>query len=176
MVFMKKQIHFLCSQKKVSLLEVVKKSAKDAVDVDVVMHVKAKNDDGSGLMDAIFRAIHAQSKVDGLDTPLVGYIARETPEGKLLELWAEKLKSASFQLGDITGGLSNLFAVKDKDEIMCVKKAAYSSTHVIKKVVVPKLENVIDEEKKVSHSALMDETEKAILEPTRAGEAEGREY
>ena len=169
MVFMKKQIHFLCSQKKVSLLEVVKKSAKDAVDVDVVMHVKAKNDDGSGLMDAIFRAIHAQSKVDGLDTPLVGYIARETPEGKLLELWAEKLKSASFQLGDITGGLSDLFAVKDKDEIMCVKKAAYLSAHVMKKVVVPKLENVIDEEKKVSHSSLMDETEKAILEPTRAG-------
>lgn len=169
MVFMKKQIHFLCSQKKVSLLEVVKKSAKDAVGVDVVMHVKAKNDDGSGLMDAIFRAIHAQSKVDGLDTPLVGYIARETPEGKLLELWAEKLKNANFQLGDITGGLSDLFAVKDKDEIMCVKKAAYLSAHVMKKVVVPKLENVIDEEKKVSHSSLMDETEKAILEPTRAG-------
>lgn len=169
MVFMKKQIHFLCSQKKVSLLEVVKKSAKDAVGVDVVMHVKAKNDDGSGLMDAIFRAVHAQSKVDGLDTPLVGYIARETPEGKLLELWAEKLKNANLQLGDITGGLSDLFAVKDKDEIMCVKKAAYLSAHVMKKVVVPKLEKVIDEEKKVSHSSLMDETEKAILEPTRAG-------
>ena len=45
MVLMKKQIHFLCSQKKVSLLEVVKKSAKDAVGVDVVMQVKAKNDD-----------------------------------------------------------------------------------------------------------------------------------
>uniref|UniRef100_A0A2N9E7B5 FACT complex subunit n=1 Tax=Fagus sylvatica TaxID=28930 RepID=A0A2N9E7B5_FAGSY len=169
MVFTKKQIHFLCSQKKVSLLEVVKKSAKDAVGVEVVMHVKAKNDDGSALMDDIFRAIHDQSEVDVPDTQVVGYIAREAPEGKLLELWADKLKNANFQLGDITGGLSDLFAVKDKDEVMCVKKAAYLSAHVMKKVVVPKLENVIDEEKKVSHSLLMDETEKAILEPTRAG-------
>jgi nucleosome binding factor SPN SPT16 subunit len=169
MVFSKKQIHFLCSQKKASLLEVVKRSASEAVGVDVVMHVKAKNDDGSALMDAIFRTIHAQSKVDGHEIPVVGHIAREIPEGKLLEMWAEKLKNASFQLGDITSGLSDLFAVKDKDEIMCVKKAAYLSAHVMKKIVVPKLENVIDEEKKVTHSSLMDETEKAVLEPTRAG-------
>jgi nucleosome binding factor SPN SPT16 subunit len=169
MVFSKKQIHFLCSQKKASLLEVVKRSASEAVGVDVVMHVKAKSDDGSALMDAIFRTIHAQSKVDGHEIPVVGYIAREAPEGKLLETWAEKLQNANFQLGDITSGLSDLFAVKDKDEIMCVKKASYLSAHVIKKIVVPKLENVIDEEKKVTHSSLMDETEKAILEPTRAG-------
>ncbi|KAB1202091.1 FACT complex subunit SPT16 [Morella rubra] len=169
MVFTKKQIHFLCSQKKASLLEVVKRSAREAVGVDVVMHVKAKSDDGSALMDAIFRAIHSQSNMEGDQSPLVGYIARETPEGKLLEMWADKLKSANFQLVDITSVLSDLFALKDREEIMCVKKAAYLSAHVMKKVVVPKLENVIDEEKKVTHSSLMDETEKAILEPTRAG-------
>ncbi|CAL5378436.1 unnamed protein product [Camellia sinensis] len=47
MVFMMKQIHFLCSQKKASLLEVVKKTVKEVVDAGVVMHVKAKNDDGT---------------------------------------------------------------------------------------------------------------------------------
>nr|GMD47101.1 FACT complex subunit SPT16-like [Ipomoea batatas] len=105
MVFMKKQIHFLCSQKKASLLEVVKQSAKDAVGVDVVMHIKAKNDDGTESMDAIFNAIHAQN---GHDTPVVGHLAREAPE-----------------------------------------------------------ERVIDEEKKVTHSSLMGDTEKVILEPAR---------
>lgn len=45
MVFMKKQIHFLCSQKKASLLEAVKQTSKDVVGVDVVMHVRAKKDD-----------------------------------------------------------------------------------------------------------------------------------
>ncbi|KAL5580412.1 hypothetical protein UlMin_012854 [Ulmus minor] len=169
MVFMTKQIHFLCSQKKVSLLDVVKKTAKEAVGVEVVMHVKAKNDDGSALMDAIFRAIHAQAKLDGNESPVAGYIAREAPEGKLLETWADKLKNANFQLVDVANGLSDLLAVKDKEELVNVKKAAFLTTNVMNNIVVPKLENVIDEEKKVTHSVLMNDTEKAILEPSKAG-------
>ncbi|KAJ4721704.1 FACT complex subunit SPT16 [Melia azedarach] len=169
MVFMKKQIHFLCSQKKASLLGVVKRSAKDAVGVDVSIHVKAKADDGLQLMDVIFSAIRAQSKADGSDGPVIGNIARETPEGKLLETWADKLKNTGLQLSDITNGLSDLFAIKDQEEIINVKKASYLTYNVMNKIVVPMLENVIDEEKKISHSSLMDETEKAILEPTKAG-------
>lgn len=169
MVFMKKQIHFLCSQKKASLLGVVKRSAKDAVGVDVVIHVKAKTDDGVELMDAIFNAVRSQSNVDGSNGPIVGNIARETPEGKLLETWADRLQNSGFQLCDVTNGLSELFAVKDQEEIMNVKKAGYLTYNVMNKIVVPKLENVIDEEKKVTHSLLMDEAEKAILEPTKAG-------
>ncbi|KAF3454725.1 hypothetical protein FNV43_RR05173 [Rhamnella rubrinervis] len=169
MVFMQRQIHFLCSVKKATLLDVVKAPAKDAVGVEVVMHVKAKNDDGSTLMEAIFRAIRAQSKLDGHDCLVVGYIAKEVPEGKLLETWAEKLKNVNFQLGDVTNGLCDVFAVKDKEELVNVKKAAFLTTNVMNNIVVPKLENVIDEEKKVTHSALMEETEKAILDPSKAG-------
>ncbi|XP_059648386.1 FACT complex subunit SPT16-like [Cornus florida] len=167
MVFMNKQIHFLCSQKKASLLDVVKRSAKEAVGVEVIMHVKAKNDDGTTQMDAIFRAIRAQTKSDGHDNPVVGYIARETPEGNLLETWAEKLKNSSLQLIDMTNGLSDVFAVKDSSEITNVKKAAFLTASAMKNFVVPKLEKVIDEEKKVSHSSLMDDTEKSILEPAK---------
>ncbi|KAF7840699.1 FACT complex subunit SPT16-like [Senna tora] len=152
MVFMKKQIHILSSQKKVSILEAVRKPAKDAVGVDVVMHVKAKNDDGIALMDTIFRAIQAQSKADGYDTPTVGYILREAPEGKLLESWAEKLKSANFHLNDVTNGLSSLFSVKNNEEVTSIKRASYLTTSVMKNFVVPKL---------------MDETEKVILEPLK---------
>uniref|UniRef100_A0A2P2L5F6 FACT complex subunit n=1 Tax=Rhizophora mucronata TaxID=61149 RepID=A0A2P2L5F6_RHIMU len=166
-VFLKKQIHILCSHKKASLLGVVKKSAKEAADVEVVIHVKAKNDDGSGLMDSIFLAIHAQSSSSGHDTPIIGYIARESPEGKLLEAWNEKLKNARCELSDVTNGFSDLFAIKDETELTNIKKAAFLTSSVMKQFVVPKLEKVIDEEKKVSHSSLMDETEKAILEPAR---------
>ncbi|KAL7235426.1 hypothetical protein ACSBR1_018840 [Camellia fascicularis] len=163
MVFMKKQIHFLCSQKKASLLEVVKKTAKEVVDAEVVMHVKAKNDDGTALMDSIFCAVRAQSKLDDHDTPVVGSIAREIPEGNLLETWPEKLKNANFHFSDITNGFSDLFAVKDSAEITNVKKAAYLTSSVMKHFVIPMLEKVIDEEKKVSHSSLMDDTERSFL-------------
>ncbi|KAK4427570.1 FACT complex subunit SPT16 [Sesamum alatum] len=167
MVFMQKEIHFVCSQKKVSLLEVVKKSAKDAIGVEITMHVKAKNDDGTALMDSIFKAVRAESRLNGHDTPVFGYIAREAPEGNLLELWDEKLKSENFHLADVTNGFSDLFAVKDTAEITNVKKAAYLTSSVMKYFVVPKLEKIIDEEKKVSHSSLMDDTEKVILEPAK---------
>ncbi|PQQ10285.1 FACT complex subunit SPT16-like isoform X1 [Prunus yedoensis var. nudiflora] len=164
MVFTKKQIHVLCSQKKASLLDVVIKPAKEAVGVEVVMHVKLKSQDGTGLMDSIFRAVNAQSSSDA---PVVGHIAREAPEGKLLETWTEKLKNANFELSDVTNGFSDLFAVKDQIELTNVKKAAFLTSSVMRSFVVPKLEKVIDEEKKVSHSSLMDDTEKAILEPAR---------
>ncbi|KAM1272317.1 hypothetical protein ACFX2J_033021 [Malus domestica] len=164
MVFAKKQIHVLCSQKKASLLDAVIKPAKEAVGVEVVMHVKLKGQDGTGLMDSIFRAVNAQSSSDA---PVVGHIAREAPEGKLLETWSEKLKNANFELSDVTNGFSDLFSVKDSVELTYVKKAAYLTSSVMKTFVVPKLEKVIDEEKKISHSSLMDDTEKVILEPAR---------
>ncbi|GER25681.1 FACT complex subunit SPT16 [Striga asiatica] len=168
-VFEDKQIHFLCSQKKASLLEVVAKPAREAVDVDVVMHVKAKNDSGSNYMDSILRAIRSHSKSNGHESPTIGYIAREAPEGKLLELWSDKLKDSGLKLSDISSGLSELFAVKDKNEITCIKKAAYLTASAMKNFVVPKVEKVIDEEKKVTHSSLMEDTEKAILDPTKIG-------
>ncbi|XP_062081762.1 FACT complex subunit SPT16-like [Humulus lupulus] len=167
MLFMKKQLHVLCSQKKASLLDAVKKSAKETVGIEIIMHVKPKNDDGTGLMDSLFRSVNAQSKSSGNGSPIVGYIAREAPEGKLLETWTEKLKNADFQLADVTNGFSDLFAVKDNVELTNVKRAAFLTSSVMRSFVVPKLEKVIDEEKKISHSSLMNETEKAILEPAR---------
>lgn len=164
MVFTRKQIHFLCSQKKASLLEVVKKAAKEAVGVDVLMHVKGKSEDGGSQMDTILKSVRALE-----DEPVVGYLSKEAPEGSLLEMWVEKLKNSGLKLSDVTNGLSDLFAVKDSGELVNVKKAAYLTASVMKVHVVPKLEKVIDEEKKVAHSALMDDAEKVILEPKQIG-------
>lgn len=169
MVFRDKHIYFLCSQKKASLLEVVKKSTKETVGAEVVMYVKAKNDNGSTQMESMLHAIRSQSKSDDHAAPRVGYIAREAPEGKLLEIWSDKLKNSGLPLSDISNGLSDLFAVKDKNEITCIKKAAYLTACAMKDFVVPKVEKVIDEEKKVTHASLMEETDKAIQDPFKIG-------
>ncbi|RAL39897.1 hypothetical protein DM860_008037 [Cuscuta australis] len=160
MIFGEKRIHFLCSQKKASLLEAVRETVQKTVGADIVMHVKLKSEDGTTQTDAIFNSIRTQLK-----SPVVGYIAKEAPEGKLLEMWAGKLKKSGLQLGDITQGISDILAIKDQTELTNVKKAAYLSASTLRNFVVPKLEKVIDEEKKVTHSSLTDETEKAILEP-----------
>ncbi|KAH9327298.1 hypothetical protein KI387_007476, partial [Taxus chinensis] len=59
MLFMASQIHFLCSQKKASLLEVLKKPAKSSLGIDVVLHVKPRNDSGSAQMESMCEAIRA---------------------------------------------------------------------------------------------------------------------
>ncbi|KAJ6808865.1 FACT complex subunit SPT16-like [Iris pallida] len=164
MVFMDKHIHFLTSQKKSTLLETIKKAAKEAVGTNITMHIKTKSDDGTNLMEEILKAVRVRS---GSESPVVGHIAKEAPEGKLLETWLEKLNGSMLQLSDITNGFSDLFAVKDASEVTCVKKAAYLTSSVMKNFVVPKLEKVIDEENKVTHSTLMDDTEKAILDPLK---------
>jgi len=167
MVFTKAQTHILCSQKKASILESVKKPARESVGVEIVLHVKHKNDDGASLMDAIICAVRIQSKSYGHDSSTVGHIAREEPDGKLLDLWAEKLNSSNFNLSDVANGFSALFAAKSNEEITSIKRAAYLTTNVMKNFVVSKLENVIDEEKKILNFTLMKETEKVILEPSK---------
>ncbi|GLJ05022.1 hypothetical protein SUGI_0009560 [Cryptomeria japonica] len=123
------------------------------------------NDAGSSQMDSMCEAIRAHCRSE---VPVVGWIAKEAPEGQLLEGWVDKLKGSSFQLVDASAGFSEVFAVKDDAEVTNIKKAAFLSASVLKNVVVPRLEVVIDEEKKVTHSDLMDDTEKAILDPQRA--------
>ncbi|KAG6408664.1 hypothetical protein SASPL_131682 [Salvia splendens] len=62
MVFGEKNIHFICSGKKASLLEVVKASARETVNAEVVIWVKAKNENGSTQIDKVLRAIRSQPK------------------------------------------------------------------------------------------------------------------
>uniref|UniRef100_A0A0A9D3A3 FACT complex subunit n=1 Tax=Arundo donax TaxID=35708 RepID=A0A0A9D3A3_ARUDO len=52
-------------------------------------------------------------------------------------------------------------------EIIYVKKAAYLTASVMRKYVVPKLEKIIEDGKRVAHSKLMDLTEKMILSPMK---------
>ncbi|VFQ79002.1 unnamed protein product [Cuscuta campestris] len=158
MIIGEKQIHFLCCQLIGSLLEAEKETVQDAICHDIVVHVKSKDEDGTTQMDAIFNSIRTQLK-----SPVVGYIAKEAPEGKLLEMWADKLTNSGLQLGDITHGISDILAIKDPMEIQNARKAAYLTASRMKYCVVPKLEKVIYEGKKATHSSLSEETMMAVL-------------
>ncbi|GAB4834975.1 FACT complex subunit spt16 [Ancistrocladus abbreviatus] len=105
MVLSEKQIHFLCSQNKASMLDVIKKAAGEAVEVDAVMHVKEKGDDGTRQMDANLPAIRSDNN------PVVGYLAKEAHEGDLMRTWTEKLKK-NLRLIDASNGLSDLLTGK----------------------------------------------------------------
>ena len=70
----------------------------------------------------------------------------------ILEAWSEKLHGSRLKLFDVSSGISDLLAVKDVTEIIYVKKAAYFAASVMRKYVVPKVEKIIVDERKVTHS------------------------
>lgn len=164
MVFTEKQIHVLCKQKGCDALKPLKMPVSKAVSIEIVLHNLAKGDNGSSLMDEILHAVcsHFESK-----SAVIGHLAREKPEGKILEVWSEKLNGSRLRLSDVSSGISDLLSVKDATEIMYVKKAAYLTASVMKKYVVPKLEKIIADEMKVQHSKLTDLMEKILLSPTK---------
>eukprot|EP00249_Psilotum_nudum_P024634 c29245_g1_i1 orf=537-3725(+) len=164
-VFMQGLIHILCSQKKASLLEELRRSSKKLFGLEVVMHVKARNESGTAQMQTILGSIRSQNKSD---SPIVGWLSREAPEGQLMETWTELLRASGLRLVDVSSGFSELFAVKDESEIQNIRKASFLCASVLKNYVVPKLEVIIDEEKTVTHAELMDETEKAVIDPAKA--------
>ncbi|KAK3136504.1 hypothetical protein QOZ80_5BG0437080 [Eleusine coracana subsp. coracana] len=136
-----------------------------AVGLDIVLHNSTKGDADPALMDGILHSIIANSESNSL---VIGYIAREKPEGsKVLEEWSQKLHGSVLKLYDVSAGFSELLSVKDLTEIMYVKKAACLTATVMRKFVVPKLENIIVNERKVEHSKLMELTEKIILAPMK---------
>ncbi|XP_057872984.2 FACT complex subunit SPT16 isoform X2 [Cryptomeria japonica] len=116
-------------------------------------------------MQDIFQSIRSQCS---MFPPVIGWIAKEDPEGPLLIRWGEALKDTGFQLVDVSVSFSELFAQKDETEITNVKKASFLSASVLKNYVVPKLEEIIEGEKKVTHYTLMEDTENAILDPGKA--------
>ncbi|KAF6998357.1 hypothetical protein CFC21_014479 [Triticum aestivum] len=124
-VFMQKQIHFLCS----------------CFGSDIVLHVKSKNGDGIDLMD---------------------------------DNTAKVICWICVQLADVTHGFPEIFAVEGATKIICVKKTACLTSSLMKNFVVPTMEKVIDEERKVSHLSLMYDTEKVIIDPLKAKENGGK--
>ncbi|KAH7421678.1 hypothetical protein KP509_13G070600 [Ceratopteris richardii] len=165
MVFLQEQIHVLCSQKKATLLEELQESSKKKTGLDVIVHAKSRNDDGKELMQSILRQIAGGKNPSSVT---VGWLSKEAPEGALMERWSELLSDSAFNLVDVSSGLSEVFAVKDETEIQNIRKAGFLSASVLKNYVVPKLEVVIDEEKTITHAELMDDTEKAVIDPSKA--------
>ncbi|KAF8659787.1 hypothetical protein HU200_058252 [Digitaria exilis] len=145
-VFLSSQIHVLSGQDGCDLLQHLKTPVSKAVGLDIVLHNLEKADNGSHSMDQILNSVFAQYESNSL---IMGHIGREKPEGKVLEEWSQKLHASKLKLYDVSGGISELLSVKDANEIMYVKKAAYLTASAMRKFVVPKLENIVMGEKKI---------------------------
>ena len=66
---------------------------------------------------------------------------QEKPEGKIAELWGGKLSESGLATIDVSAGLANVFAPKDKDELQNIRRSAFLSATVMRAFAVPTLES-----------------------------------
>lgn len=95
---------------------------------------------------------------------------KEEPKGEFASKFRAALNAeSSLQQVEIAPALGELLAVKDSTELACVKRAAIFSAVVMQKYLVPQIESIVDEDKKVAHSKLASDTEDAFAEPLKLG-------
>lgn len=84
-------------------------------------------------------------------------------EGKL----EENVDAKKIDLVDATHGLALVMAVKDESERDLMKKSSVLSNKVMKHGFVKRLEDIIEEEKKITHEAFSSEIEAIIDDPNK---------
>lgn len=90
-------------------------------------------------------------------------------EGSIISAWEKALKDSlsRVETADVTGGISVVMAVKDKEELDLLKKSSVLSNKVLKHGFVPRIEDVIDNGTRVTHEKLASEIEEIIEDPSR---------
>jgi Xaa-Pro aminopeptidase len=140
----------------VALLEPLRAALKEAAGAELVLHPRAKGDDGATAIDALLSAARASS-----ETPILGATLKDAHEGALAALWQQKLQQAeadepspSLKVVSAAEGVASLLALKDDAEAVCVRKAGLLAARVLQDYLLNKMETAIDEGKRVRHAKL----------------------
>ncbi|KAK4768368.1 hypothetical protein SAY87_003509 [Trapa incisa] len=162
MVFMETVMHVLCSTESATILEALQGPAREAIGADCLLHVKGSRADQEAVLRLMDGLLEDISKRTGFSILTVGHVAREASRGWLARAWTGKLRSLNFSLRDVVAGFSDLFSVKDRREIMNVRKAAYLTDNVMRNYMKPLIEDAVDEEGSEAHSRLTEKVKGAV--------------
>ena len=89
--------------------------------------------------------------------------------GPILRGWQKKLEDAdNIELVDCTPGVGVVMSIKDTTELDLMKKSSVLSNKVLKHGVIPRIEEIIDDEKTVTHEELAAEIDAIIENPRRS--------
>jgi nucleosome binding factor SPN SPT16 subunit len=94
--------------------------------------------------------------------------ANNKEDGTVVATFEEKLdEESSIEVVDVTGGVSFVMATKDESELDLLKKSSVLSNKVMKHGCIPRIEEIIDSELKVTHEQLSGEFDAMIEDPSK---------
>lgn len=155
-LFSDSHVLFIFSPGDVAQFTALASKAADSVPAIIVT-----SSDATDIADVVQRTLGEFEKI--------AVLAKEVKnqEGPTVELLANLLKKSPTSASNMTSALAKVLCVKDSDEENLCKKAAYLSAHAMKFALTDKIEKTIDEDRKISHAALSELAEDAIINPSK---------
>ncbi|KAF8468318.1 FACT complex subunit-domain-containing protein [Kalaharituber pfeilii] len=144
------KMYVITTQKKAKLLEPLK-SGK----IPLEILIKGKDDTAN---EKNYKDIIEVMKKSG---GKVGIFSKEQPKGPFVEEWKKFYDPAKSSLEemDVSLDLSSVLSVKDEAELKSMRAAARSCVGIMNRYFVDEMSEIIDDEKKVTHTALASKME-----------------
>lgn len=166
-------IYFLSTKKKIQFLQQLEDTSSLENKPDLVLKflIRNKEDSNEENFATMLEAIEKDKPDD--EKVKVGVFMKEwesNAEANTANVsgWQKTLDEAdSCETVDSGVGLGMLLSVKDDDELDLIKKSSVLGNKILKHGFIPRLEEVIDKEEKVSHEALAEEVEEIFADPTK---------
>ena len=143
------------------LVEAVIHSVNSQADVQIIVHNKPKGEDGKVQVSELLAIVKQHSLK-------IGVIGKETGEGNLMTQASSMLKVDGVATVDVSSGVANAMCVKDDDEQRVMKKAATLTSKAMS-WLVERVEEIVNDNQKISHAKLSEQCEDKILEPIKLG-------
>ncbi|KAI0807182.1 FACT complex subunit SPT16 [Fomes fomentarius] len=153
-LFQKNQLAVLCSASKAKILTQLK-NADSPVPIQFFVQAKAKDPP----TDALPRFLQEYTALDRVAT-----LTKESHVGKLIDDWTKSVSEADKKptLVDMSLAIASFLAVKDEEELRCIRTAANLTSTLLAHYIAPKLETILDREAKISHETFAAQIEARI--------------
>uniref|UniRef100_A0A0A9XBE9 FACT complex subunit n=1 Tax=Lygus hesperus TaxID=30085 RepID=A0A0A9XBE9_LYGHE len=156
MVIALEGIHFLASKKKIEFLKQVESIKEDSGLPPIKLHIRDRNDDSANftkLIEAIKGSRNGKT---------IGVFAKDVFSGPFVEAWKKATKGENFQNVDISVAVGYIISAKEESELNLMKKASQISVDIFNKYLKDQIMDIIDSDKKVKHSKLVEGIESAL--------------
>ena len=164
------QCYIMATKKKCEFLEpAADKAPPGATIKGLTLLSRNKADGNAENFAALLKAMNDSEEVDNHK---VGLLMKERAANKggggIVGACEERLdEESSIEVVDVTPGVSFVMGVKDESELDLLKKSSVLSNKVMKHGCIPRMEEIIDSELKVTHEQLSGEFDAMIEDPSK---------
>ncbi|CAH0492402.1 unnamed protein product [Peronospora farinosa] len=159
MVFTPRKLYILTGGKKYTMLEVVAQ-ANLSSDITLELLKRNKADKNKANFTVLIDAIKASG-------PKTGVLTKENPLGELVASFKKELEATKVEQVEIGKGIEMVLTVKESEELENIRWAGALSSKVFKLKFMEDMEQIIDDEKSISHEKISMAIEDVFDNPSK---------